>query len=124
LGDRPGRGVYTLITLRSNDQFNTTVYGYRDRLRGLETDRMIVLMAPDDIAAAGLAENQRVTLASAADDGMSRRLPGLRLIAYDLPRGCVAAYYPEANVLVPLGLHDEASKTPAYKGAPVRIETG
>lgn len=124
LRDGPETGVYTLITLRSNDQFNTTIYGYRDRLRGLDTDRMIVLMAPDEIEAAGLRDGQPVTLISAEGDGVERRLPGLRIVAYDLPRGCVGAYYPEANVLVPLGLHDLKSKTPAYKGAPVRVVAG
>ncbi|QUS35097.1 FdhF/YdeP family oxidoreductase [Falsirhodobacter algicola] len=122
LGIKPGDGVYTLVTLRSNDQFNTTIYGFRDRLRGLDTDRMVVLMAPAEIAGAGLSEGQTVTLVSTYDDGMERRLGGLRIIAYDLPMGCVAAYYPEANALVPLELHDLASKTPAYKGAPVRLE--
>ncbi|MDB5665688.1 FdhF/YdeP family oxidoreductase [Cypionkella sp.] len=122
LGTKPGGGVYTLMTLRSNDQFNTTIYGYRDRLRGLDTDRMIVLMSPAEITAAGLREGQQVALVSAHDDGHSRRLGGLRLIAYDLPMGCVAAYYPESNVLVPLELYDTASKTPAFKGAPVRLE--
>ncbi|WP_128254153.1 FdhF/YdeP family oxidoreductase [Falsirhodobacter deserti] len=121
LGTMPGQGIYTLVTLRSNDQFNTTVYGYRDRLRGLETDRMIVLMSPEEIAAAGLRDGQRVSLLSAHDDGTERRLDGLKITAYDLPMGCVGAYYPEANVLVPLDLHDQASHTPAYKSAPVRV---
>ncbi len=117
----PGPGMLTLITLRSNDQFNTTIYGDRDRLRGLAGDRMIVLISPDQIAAAGLSEGQKVTLVSAAADGIDRRLPGLTVTAYDLPMGCVAAYYPEANLLVPLAQHDTASLTPAYKGAAVRI---
>ncbi|WP_136683586.1 FdhF/YdeP family oxidoreductase [Falsirhodobacter xinxiangensis] len=121
LGDGP-EGALTLMTLRSNDQFNTTIYGYRDRLRGLEGDRMIVLMSPAEIARAGLHEGQRVTLVSAADDGQERRVPGFAVTPYDLPMGCVAAYYPEANPLVPLDLHDLASKTPAFKGAPIRVE--
>ncbi|MDB6453019.1 FdhF/YdeP family oxidoreductase [Falsirhodobacter sp. 20TX0035] len=122
LGQMPGGDVYTLVTLRSNDQFNTTIYGYRDRLRGLNTDRMIVMMAPEEIAAAGFRDGQGVTLVSAHQDGTPRRLEGLRLVAYDLPPGCVGAYYPEANVLVPLDLYDMASKTPAFKGVPIRIE--
>ncbi|MBC7739940.1 MAG: FdhF/YdeP family oxidoreductase [Candidatus Saccharibacteria bacterium] len=117
----PGEGVYSLITLRSNDQFNTTIYGFSDRLRGLEGNRNIVLMAPSQIATAGLRAGQKVALLSAYNDGELRRLGGLTLTPYDLPEECVAAYYPEANVLVPLGLHDLGSKTPAYKGAPVRI---
>ncbi len=121
LAEIPGRGVHTLITLRSNGQFNTTIYDNRDRLRGLEGERDIVLMAPAEIAAAGLEPGDRVALVSAHGDGVERRLDGLRLVPYDLPAGCVAAYYPEANVLVPLDLHDRASQTPAFKGAPVRV---
>ena len=121
LGDEPGPGHFTLITLRSNDQFNTTVYADRDRLRGLE-GRMRLLIAPDQMREAGLAEDQTVALVTVSDDGISRRLEGLRVTPYDLPAGCVGAYYPETNPLVPLALHDEMSKTPAYKGATVRIE--
>lgn len=122
LGDEPDTVVHTLVTLRSNDQFNTTIYDYHDRLRGLEGDRMIVLISRTDMARAGLTEGQRVTLVSAVQDGISRRVDGFTVTSYDLPPGCVAAYYPEANPLVPLSCHDQASKTPAYKGAPIRIE--
>ena len=118
--DAPGR--YRLITLRSNDQFNTTIYGMSDRLRGIEGTRDVVLMNPDDITAAGLTDGQQVRLVSDADDGIDRRLGGLKLIGYQLPRGTVAGYYPECNVLVSLAHHDELSKTPASKSVPVRIE--
>jgi molybdopterin-dependent oxidoreductase alpha subunit len=118
--DAPGR--YRLITLRSNDQFNTTIYGFSDRLRGLEGSRDILLMNPDDVAAAGLRDGQLVTLVTDVDDGHDRRLPGLQVTAYRLPRGTIAAYYPECNVLVPISHHDELSKTPASKSVPVRIE--
>lgn len=121
VGDRSS-GALTLMTLRSNDQFNTTVYGFRDRLRGLEGQRMILLISRDEMARAGVIEGQIATLVSAADDGVVRRLGGLTVTPYDLPAGCVAAYYPEANPLVPLNYHDTLSKTPAYKGVPVRIE--
>lgn len=121
LGKIPGKDEYTLITLRSNDQFNTTIYGFSDRLRGLEGSRNIVLMNVDDMAAAGLKEGQTVTLQSAMDDGHERSVAGLKVTAYDLPSRCVGAYYPETNALVPLDYHDIESKTPAYKGAPVRI---
>jgi molybdopterin-dependent oxidoreductase alpha subunit len=122
LGEEPGQGVFTLITLRSNDQFNTTIYDFHDRLRGLEGDRMIVLISRPEMERTGLAEGQRITLVSAVEDGVTRRIEGLSVVPYDLPPGCVAAYYPETNPLVPLAWHDRASKTPAYKGAPVRIE--
>lgn len=119
--DAPGR--YCLITIRSNDQFNTTIYGYSDRFHGIEGTRDVLLMNPDDIAAAGLAEGQMVRMITDTDDGVDRQLGGLKLTGYRLPRGTVASYYPECNVLVPIGLHDELSKTPASKSVPVRIVT-
>jgi molybdopterin-dependent oxidoreductase alpha subunit len=122
LGFQNAPGRYRLITLRSNDQFNTTIYGYSDRLRGLAGARDVLLMNPDDIAEAGLHNGQRVTLVTDIDDGHDRRLRGLTLTAYKLPRGTIGAYYPESNVLVPIGHHDALSKTPAYKSIPVRIE--
>ncbi len=121
LGIEPGEEVVTLITLRSNDQFNTTIYGFEDRLRGLKGSRMVLLMNPGEIARRGLHKDQIVTLEGATDDGVERRVEGYIVTPYDLPDRCVGAYYPEANPLVPLDLHDIASKTPAYKGAPVRI---
>jgi anaerobic selenocysteine-containing dehydrogenase len=117
--DAPGR--YRLMTLRSNDQFNTTIYGYSDRLRGIEGTRDVVLMNPEDIAAAGLSKGQVVSLASDAGDGVHRQVGGLTITPFLLPRGCIGAYYPEMNPLIPLWYHDEASKTPAAKGVPVRI---
>ncbi|WP_420384567.1 FdhF/YdeP family oxidoreductase [Novosphingobium sp.] len=120
--DAPGR--YRLITMRSNDQFNTTIYGYSDRLRGLEGSRDILLMCPEDIDEAGLRDGQMLTLVTDVDDGQDRRLGGLKLTAYKLPRGTIAGYYPECNVLVPIGHHDELSQTPASKSVPVRIEAG
>ncbi|GGL63575.1 molybdopterin-containing oxidoreductase formate dehydrogenase [Wenxinia marina] len=121
LGETPeGAEVVTLVTLRSNDQFNTTIYGLSDRLRGLN-DRQVVLINHDEIARLGLQEGQTVTLVSAVSDGVDRRVGGLKVTAYDLPPLCVAGYYPELNPLVPLSYHEKNSQTPAYKGAPVRI---
>jgi molybdopterin-dependent oxidoreductase alpha subunit len=117
--DAPGR--YRLITLRSNDQFNTTIYGYSDRFRGIEGTRDVLLMNRDDIAEAGLEDGQKVRLVTDADDGIDRTLGGLRLIGYKLPKGTVASYFPECNVLVPIAHHDQLSKTPASKSIPVRI---
>lgn len=121
LGQVPGPDSYTLVTVRSNDQFNTTIYGFDDRLRGLKTDRMVVMMNPEMIAKAGLREGQAVTLSCAIEDGETREVGGLKVVAYDLPDDTVLTYYPETNPLVPLDYHDELSKTPAYKGVPVRI---
>ncbi|MBC7147526.1 MAG: FdhF/YdeP family oxidoreductase [Thioclava marina] len=123
LGQAPeGEREMTLITLRSNDQFNTTIYGYSDRLRGLEGDRMIVLIHPQEMARLGLVEGAKVALSCAVQDGVKRRIDDLRVTGYDLPMGCIAGYYPELNPLVPLGYHEKNSKTPAYKGTPVIVE--
>ena len=117
--EAPGR--YTLITMRSNDQFNTTIYGFDDRLRGLKGSREILLINPDDMARAGLKEGDVVRLIGDAGDDMHREVAGLTVTPYALPDGCIGGYYPEMNPLIPLWLHDEASKTPAAKGVPVRI---
>ena len=117
--DAPGR--YRLLTMRSNDQFNTTIYGYSDRFRGIEGTRDVLLMNSEDIADAGLADGQMVKMVSDAEDGIDRELGGLKLIAYKLPRGTVASYYPECNVLIAIDHCDELSKTPASKSIPVRI---
>ncbi|MBA1375103.1 FdhF/YdeP family oxidoreductase [Sphingomonas ursincola] len=116
-----GHGRYRLVTLRSNDQFNTTIYGYSDRLRGIEGKRDVVLMSPADIAAAGLKPGQRIALVGDADDGIDRRIGGLEVVAFDLPSGTIAGYYPELNPLIALSHHDQESKTPASKAVPVRI---
>jgi molybdopterin-dependent oxidoreductase alpha subunit len=123
VGFEEAEGRYRLVTLRSNDQFNTTIYGYSDRLRGIEGTRDVVLMNPDDIEAAGLAAGQVIALASDAGDGVHRQVGGLTVTPFRLPRGCIGAYYPEMNPLIPLWYHDEESKTPAAKGVPVRIVT-
>ncbi len=117
---------YHLVTLRSNDQFNTTIYGHDDRLRGLSGNRMIVLMGPGDMMAAGLTEGAQVTLATDSDgeDDERRSVTGLSVVPYQLPPGTLAGYFPELNPLVPLWYHDKLSKTPASKGIPVRIERG
>jgi anaerobic selenocysteine-containing dehydrogenase len=97
-----GDDVLRLITLRSNDQFNTMIYGYNDRFRGIHGTRMVVLMHGNDIDRLGLREGDRVSLVTVANDGVDRRLDGLTVIIYDIPEGCCAGYYPECNVLVPL----------------------
>jgi len=115
-------GRYTLVTLQSNDQFNTTIYGHSDRLRGLEGSRLIVLMNPEDMQEAGLEEASTVTLVTDCDTHQRREVRGLTVIPFDLPRGCLAGYFAELNPLIPLGHHDILSKTPAAKGVPVKIE--
>ncbi|SFK35899.1 FdhF/YdeP family oxidoreductase [Methylophaga sulfidovorans] len=122
LGQHPsGDKAFTLITLRSNDQFNTTIYGFSDRLRGLEGSREIVLINREEMARLGLQEGQIVSLFSQVEDGNVRQIDGLKVTPYDLPDGTVAGYYPELNPLVPLSYHEKNSLTPAYKGVPVEI---
>jgi len=117
--DAPGR--YRLVTMRSNDQFNTTIYGYSDRFRGIEGTRNVVLMCPEDIEAAGLSEGQMIALVSDFGDGKHREHGGLAVRAHKLPRGTIGGYYPECNVLNAIDHHDELSKTPAAKAIPVKI---
>jgi molybdopterin-dependent oxidoreductase alpha subunit len=115
------RDVVQLITLRSNGQFNTTVYNYDDRFRGIYGSRLVVLMHSNDIDRFGLVEGQTVTLMTAVDDGVDRRVHGLRIVEYDIPEGCIAGYFPECNPLLPLWHYAEKSKTPAAKSIPVRV---
>ncbi len=114
-------GVLKMMTLRSNDQFNTTVYGYDDRFRGIKGTRMVVMMNDDDIARLGLHDGEVVGIATVFDDNIRREMTGFRVTSYDIPDGCIATYYPEANALIPLAHHAIASKVPAAKSVPVRI---
>ncbi|MGK6323161.1 FdhF/YdeP family oxidoreductase [Sphingomonas sp. DT-51] len=118
-----GHDVLRLMTLRSNDQFNTTVYGYDDRFRGINGIRAVVLMNRSDIDRLGLKVGQAVTLRTVADDGVDRHLSGLIVVAYDIPIGCIGGYYPECNVLMPVWHHAVGSKTPAAKSIPVTIHS-
>ena len=120
--DAPGR--FRLITLRSNDQFNTTVYGYHDRFRGVKGTRDVLFIGPADMAEQGLTEGEIVSLVGDHRDGIDRRLDGLIVHAYALPRGCIGAYYPEANVLMPVDHYALESFVPAAKTVPVRIVRG
>ncbi|WP_336491877.1 FdhF/YdeP family oxidoreductase [Methylobacterium nigriterrae] len=113
--------VLRLITMRSNDQFNTTIYGYDDRFRGVQGTRMVLFMNRTDIARLGLRDAQTISLVSAASDGVQRRVDGFRVLAYNIPPGCVGGYYPECNPLIPLWHHAERSKVPAAKSVPVRV---
>lgn len=113
--------VLRLITLRSNDQFNTTIYGFDDRFRGIKGSRMVVMMNKEDMIRLGIPNGKLVRLSTAVDDGIERTVCGFQVIEYDIPSGCCAAYYPECNALIPLWQFAEESKTPAAKSVPVRI---
>ncbi|MEV7403852.1 FdhF/YdeP family oxidoreductase [Streptomyces sp. NPDC091267] len=115
-------GRLLLQTLRSHDQYNTTIYGLDDRYRGIKGGRRVVLVNPDDAAALGLADGTYADLVSEWKDGVERRADGFRVVHYPTARGCAAAYYPETNVLVPLGSTADTSNTPASKSVVVRFE--
>ncbi|MCB5166769.1 FdhF/YdeP family oxidoreductase [Streptomyces bambusae] len=115
-------GRLLLQTLRSHDQYNTTVYGLDDRYRGITGGRRVVLVNPDDARGLGLADGAYTDLVSEWKDGVERRAPGFRVVHYPTARGCAAAYYPETNVLVPLGSTADTSNTPASKSVIVRFE--
>ena len=117
-------GALRLMTIRSHDQYNTTIYGLDDRYRGVRGDRRVVFLNPDDIAALGLAADQVVDiLGEPGADGAVRRAEAFRIRPYEVPRGCAAAYFPEANVLVPLESYAHGSRTPTSKSVVVRIVT-
>ncbi|MDB5314098.1 MAG: CbbBc protein [Gemmataceae bacterium] len=115
-------GQLRLMTIRSHDQFNTTVYDVHDRYRGVHGTRMVVFLHPADVAARGLAEGQEVDLHShTPEDGLTRTARGFRVVPYDIPRGCAAAYFPETNVLVSKDSIARGSRTPVSKFIPVTV---
>ncbi|MDG4862745.1 FdhF/YdeP family oxidoreductase [Streptomyces sp. T-3] len=115
-------GRLLLQTLRSHDQYNTTIYGLDDRYRGVHDGRRVVLVNPADIARLGLTEGEYTDLVSEWPDGRVRRAAHFKVVAYPTARGCAAAYMPEATVLVPLDHTSDISNTPAYKSVVIRFE--
>ncbi|WP_042431141.1 FdhF/YdeP family oxidoreductase [Streptacidiphilus anmyonensis] len=116
------QGRLLLQTLRSHDQYNTTIYGLDDRYRGITGGRRVILLNPEDATAVGVAEGEYVDLVSEWRDGVERRAPHFRVALYPTTRGCAAAYYPETNVLVPLDSTAETSNTPTSKSVVIRLE--
>jgi anaerobic selenocysteine-containing dehydrogenase len=135
-----GETILRLATVRSHDQYNTTIYSMDDRYRGIFGRRDVVFVHAADLAENGIEHGDLIDVETALPSDMAsadttsagttsagtksengRRLLGYTAIAYDIARGSVAAYYPEANCLVPLDYHDPDSGTPAYKSVPVRI---
>ncbi|KQP18451.1 FdhF/YdeP family oxidoreductase [Pseudorhodoferax sp. Leaf267] len=116
-----GADVLRLMTLRSDDQFNTTIYALDDRFRGVYGTRKVLLLNAADIARLGLAEGALVRAETAVDDGHRRAVGGLRVTPYDIPPGCAGGYFPECNPLVPLAHHAEGSHVPASKAIPIRL---
>ena len=108
--------------MRSHDQFNTTIYSLNDRYRGIKNGRDVVFVNPDDLRDLGLTDGQRVDIHSEWHDGVDRVLRDYRVVSYPTAAGCAAAYYPEANVLIPLGSASDRSNTPVSKAVIVRLE--
>ncbi|EMJ0102382.1 TPA: FdhF/YdeP family oxidoreductase [Enterobacter cloacae] len=115
-----GDNVLRLITLRSHDQYNTTIYALDDRYRGVFGRRDVLFMNEADMAQSGLEHGDRVDIETALP-GSAQRLEDITVVAYAIAPGSVGAYYPEANVLVPLDYLDKESGTPSYKSVPVRL---
>ncbi|WP_300678794.1 FdhF/YdeP family oxidoreductase [Nocardioides sp.] len=116
-------GHLVLQTLRSHDQYNTTIYGFSDRYRGIEGGRHVVMLNGRDIEALGLRDGDRVDIvAHWPGDDIDRRVTGFRVVEYDTPRGSAAAYYPETNPLIPLDSVATGSNTPTSKSVVVRLE--
>ena len=116
--------VFTLTTLRSHDQYNTTIYGHDDRYRGVYGHRRVVFIHADDLKDLGLQAGDWVDLTSlyvaeGSTEVQQRRAERFLLVAYDIPRGCLASYYPETNPLVPLESFSVAARTPTSKSIPV-----
>ena len=111
-----------LQTLRSHDQYNTTIYGMNDRYRGIKGERKVIFINEADIQRLGFADGQSVSIRSLWDDGETRQIDGFKLVPYDIPAGNVAAYYPETNPLVPLDSVGDFSATPTSKSIAVEIQ--
>ncbi|HEY0123044.1 MAG TPA: FdhF/YdeP family oxidoreductase [Rhizobium sp.] len=112
--------ILKLATIRSHDQYNTTIYGLDDRYRGVFGRRDVLFMNDGDLAANGLEHGDLIEISTALPSGGKRQMK-LTAISYDIARGSVAAYYPEANCLIPIDYQDKQSGTPSYKSLPVRI---
>ncbi|WP_068318608.1 FdhF/YdeP family oxidoreductase [Polycladidibacter hongkongensis] len=113
--------TFTLQTLRSHDQYNTTVYSDNDRYRGIKGNRRVLFICEADLRKAGFKNGARVDIMTVSEDKRQRVAYDFTLVAYDSPQGCLAAYYPETNVLVPLYSVGVESHTPTSKAIPVTL---
>ena len=119
---RKTRDTFVLQTFRSHDQYNTTIYGLDDRYRGVYGERRVIFAHPDDLAEIRDRLGDRVDVVGTHDDGITRRAEDFRLVPFDMPRGALAGYYPELNVLVPLSTYGEKSDTPTSKSVLVTLQ--
>ncbi|GGI18940.1 FdhF/YdeP family oxidoreductase [Oxalicibacterium faecigallinarum] len=116
-----GDQLMTLMTTRSHDQYNTTIYALDDRYRGVFGQRRVVFINPEDIEMLGFKAGDWVDMSTVWDDGIERRANRFLIVAYDIPRGCIGAYYPETNPLVPLHSTGDICNTPTSKSIPVLL---
>ncbi|MBL8628306.1 MAG: formate dehydrogenase, partial [Rhodospirillaceae bacterium] len=116
-----GTKVFTLMTFRAHDQYNTTVYARNDRYRGITNERRVLFINAEDLRALNFAPDDVVDIATVWHDSRERVAKGFRLVPYDIPAGCLGAYFPETNVLVPLDNHGPRSGTPSSKNIPVTL---
>lgn len=114
-------GQFRLMTIRSHDQYNTTVYSSNDRYRGIRDNRRIVMINPADRKKLGLSNGDIVDIQTVNSDGMERIAKDFTLVDYDIPKGCLGSYFPETNVLVPISSVAEKSNCPTFKFIPVRL---
>jgi len=115
------KGEYAMATIRSHDQFNTTIYGMEDRYRGIKNERRVVFMNAQDMKEAGLAPGEKVDLFN-YDDGVERVARLFLVVPYNIPKGDTATYYPETNVLIGINSVAEKSNTPVAKRVVIRIK--
>ena len=115
------KGELIMMTIRSHDQFNTTIYGLNDRYRGIYNERRIILMNREDMKVRGLEEQQIVDLKSVFN-GVERFAKNFKVVGYDIPKNCCATYFPETNVLVPIDSFAHTAKTPASKSVAITVE--
>jgi len=117
----PDSDEFIMMTIRSHDQFNTTIYGLDDRYRGIYNGRMIVLMNNEDIVVNNLKKGDKITLYNNYKN-INRQVSDFSVIPYNIPKGCIATYYPESNPLVPIDLIAHSSHTPSSKSIKVKIK--
>ena len=114
--------VLTLQTMRSHDQYNTTIYGMDDRYRGVYGERKVIFVNSTDMANQGLINGDHVKISTVSSDGIKRSVSDFKIVEYSIPSGCAAAYYPETNPLVPLESVADDCGTPTYKSIPISME--
>ncbi|WP_374520247.1 FdhF/YdeP family oxidoreductase [Undibacterium squillarum] len=121
LSEQYAENLFTLATVRSHDQYNTTIYGMNDRYRGVFGERRVLFICADDLKMLNMQAGEWVDIQSLGEDGVTREAQRFLLVEYAIPRGCLAAYFPETNGLVPLGSFAERARTPTSKAIPVRL---